>query len=138
MEFSDNLINKTLKLSMIISMVFMLIGFVISKNIVISAVTLFATIIAISGFLLSIKFLDRFLERKKGKGPVFFVFFLKLCVITLGFYPVSKISEIAVLFYIAGISVVALSLMIYGILQIFKFEKTGLKNINKELIVKGR
>lgn len=136
MEYSNYLIDKTLKLSLIISTIIMVISLIISKKLIYSGIILFATLIAISGFLFTIKALDKFLNKKKGKWFVLFVFFLKLIVIAIGFYPVSRISEIAVLFYIAGISVVTISLMLGGISHIFEYKKDKL-SLSSELSTKG-
>ncbi|MCK4764427.1 MAG: hypothetical protein KAW12_19665 [Candidatus Aminicenantes bacterium] len=64
-----------------------------------------------------IKLIDRIFKKRKGQVLFFAAGFLKMAVIAATFYPVSRISETAVLFYILGFSVIVLSIMIEGVLQ---------------------
>jgi hypothetical protein len=67
-----------------------------------------------------IKLIDRYLTKKKGKFLIFFSTFFKIALITVLFYPISKISEVAILFFILGLSTVVISTLIEGIYQIFR------------------
>jgi len=58
-----------------------------------------------------IKIIDRILLKRKGQVLFFAASFLKMAVIAAIFYPVSRVSETAVLFYILGLSVIIISVL---------------------------
>ena len=120
--YSNYIIDRVFKISIVTLFVFMGISFLLTKDLVSSMVVLFAAIIAIAGFFLSIKLIDMFIKHKKGKVIIFIFFFLKLTVISITFYQVSRISEIAGISYIAGLSVVIISIMFGGIFQLFNYK----------------
>lgn len=128
MNESKIFINRIYKYSLIISMFLMILSFLITNQFIYSMIVLIASTIGVLGFYISIKTLDRFLKKKKGKPLVFLVFFLKLIFITISFYPVSHISEKAIIFYITGISVIVMAMMLEAISLIFRYES----NLNKE------
>ena len=123
MTFSKALIDRIYKTAIYLVFFFVLITYIMTGNYIYSLVILFASTIILAGFYISIKAMDRFLAKGKGKALLFVVFFLKLIIIGAGFYPVSRISEKAVLFYILGISVLAISMMIEGMVQVFRQKK---------------
>ncbi len=90
-----------------------------------SIITCCATLVSTAGFVVMIKIIDRILN--KGKGQVLFYLsgFLKMAVIAAIFYPVSKISEAAVLFYILGLSMIVISIMIEGGYQLYRSSSHG-------------
>ncbi len=139
MTRSNFFLNKIYKNSTIIVVVLMIMSYILTGEIIYSFISLFAAITGIFGFFLSIKTLDRFLKNKKGQVLLFFVFFLKLIIISVGFFIISRISDKAVLFYIAGISVIVLSMMFEGFLLLIN-KKNNLNdddkliNKNKEVI----
>ena len=79
-----------------------------------SIITFLAASIGILGFLVMIRQLDRYLAEGRGKWLFFLGAFLKLLVIAVLFYPVSRVSDTAVIFYILGLSVVVIATMIEG------------------------
>ena len=126
MIYSNNLIIRIFKTSIITAILFMIMSFLLTKRPIYSLIILIAAGIGISGFFISIKTLDRFLRNKKGRPLIFLVFFLKLIFITISFYIISKFSDKAALFYIAGISVIVISVISEGLLELFKHNKKKL------------
>jgi len=90
-----------------------------------SIITLLAATVGILGFLIMIKLLDKQLASARGKAWFFSGAFAKLVLIALLFYPVSRISETAVLCYILGLSVVVIATLVEGIYQIFRILSNG-------------
>jgi len=120
--YSNYIIEKVFKISIITLLILMTVSFLLTKDLVSSMVILLAAIIGIGSFFLSIKLIDMFIRNKKGKSIIFVFFFLKLLIISIVFYQVSRISEIASISYIAGLSVVVISIMFGGIFQLFNYK----------------
>lgn len=99
--------------------------YVFTKSIIYCIITLLATIVGILSFLIMIKIIDRYLTKQKGKFLFFFSSFLKIVLIIAIFYPLSKISDAAILFFILGLSTVVLAIMIESAYQIFRNISNG-------------
>ncbi len=99
--------------------------FAFTKNIIYSIITLLASAISISGFLIMAKLIDKYFDKGEGKASLFAFMFAKLTLIAAIFYAVSKISETAVLFYIIGLSAIVISTMIEGLYQIYRSFRNG-------------
>lgn len=99
--------------------------FAFTKSIIYSIITLLASAITIAGFVIMVKLIDRYFDKGEGKARLFAFMFAKLIVIAGVFYPISKISEIAVLCYIVGLSVIVISTMMEGIYQIYRSFSNG-------------
>ena len=59
------------------------------------------------------------------KGLFFFVAFFKIFLISVIFYPISRISESAVLFYILGLSIIVFATMVEGMIQLVRNFSNG-------------
>lgn len=99
-----------------------LTGFIyfFTKRLIYSIILFSAAIISIAGFLLMIKLIDRIFNRGKGQGLFFLAELLKMALIAAVFYPVSRISETAVLIYILGLSLIVIAIMIEGLFQLLR------------------
>jgi hypothetical protein len=82
-------------------------------------------VVSLSGYLLMIKIIDRILTKRKGQGLFFLAAFLKIVVISVIFYGVSRISEKAVLFYILGLSIIIIAIFLEGFYQLFRRDSGG-------------
>lgn len=110
-------IKKTTIFSMPIMVGFI---FIFTKDLIYCIITFVASAIAISGFFIMIKLIDKYFKTGEGKTLFFFFMFLKLVIISAVFYPVSRVSEQAILFYILGLSIIVISAMIEGFYQIYR------------------
>ncbi len=72
-----------------------------------------------------VKLVDKYFNKGEGKAALFSFMFAKFAVIAAVFYPVSKISDTAVLFYILGLSAIVISTMVEGFYQIYRSFRNG-------------
>lgn len=114
-----DIIRRIISISIITQIIIFLLSYFFTKNIIYSIITLIAASVAISGFIIMVKITDRYLRKRRGRGLLFLASFLKITLIMAIFYPVSKISEQAVLFFILGLSVLVISTLIEGLYQLF-------------------
>jgi len=122
------MIKRLLKISIYIQPVIAGIIYICTWNIFYSIIYLTGGILSVSGFVLLIKMIDRILQidKKRGQGMYFAASALKFIVIAAVFYPVSRVSEAAVLFYIFGLSVIPLSIFVEGGYQLYRsFSNAG-------------
>jgi len=90
--------------------------YVLSRALIYSIILLLAAALAMTGFWLLAKSVNRLLRRGGGGKALFFGLQLaKLAVIAATFVAVARISEAAVLAYLAGISMVVIAGMIEGL-----------------------
>jgi len=122
---SAQLIKRILRTTLITSLLLIILIYLFTNKTIYSIIFLFATIISIAGFLIMIKVIDRILNKGKGQVLFFLTGFLKMSVIAATFFLASRISESAVLFYILGISMVVVSIMIEGVFQLFRSFSNG-------------
>jgi len=85
-----------------------------------SIMALSATLITQLGFLVMIRALDRYFRLRRGMGQFFLISLAKLTVIVLFFFIASRISEQAVLFFLLGLSVVVMAVLIEGGIQLLR------------------
>jgi hypothetical protein len=91
-----------------------------TMNTLYSIISLAAAAMAIAGFYLMVQRVNLLIYRGRGKAGFFAVGVAKLALIALAFYGVSRISEGAVLAFVAGISVLPLALMSEGAWQLVR------------------
>jgi hypothetical protein len=98
-----------------------------TKSIFYSIIFSLGAMISILGFLTMIKMTD--LVLKKGKGPWLFILALlvKLAVIVLVLYLVSRASGKAVIFHVLGLSVIVIAIAVEGIYQVYLSRNKNLK-----------
>lgn len=119
-ENSSQIIKRIIKISIFSQIILMCLIFFFTKKHIYSIIILIAGIISISSFLLMIKIIDRILKIGKGTGLFFLIELLKMIVIAAVFYPISRISERAILFYILGLSIIIISIMVEGGYQLYR------------------
>ena len=124
-ENSTDIIKRIIKISILTQAVIILVIFLFTKKPIYIIITLLASFISVSGFLLMIKLIDRILSKGKGKGLFFIAGFFKLIFITVIFYFISKISESAILFYILGLSIVVISIIFESGYQLLRKTSNG-------------
>ena len=124
-ETSSKIIRRILKITLASQIVIIGLVYAFTKSPVYCIITLLATAVGILSFLAMIKLIDRYLTQKKGKFLIFFSTIFKITLITAIFYPVSKISDAAIFFFILGLSSIVISTLIEGIYQIFRKTSNG-------------
>ena len=125
---SPGTIKRTVIISIILPVVVIFLIYAFSKTINYSIIFALGSVISITGYLVMINQIDRFL--KKGEGRFLFaVAFVKMAVIAGGFYLASRISKTAVLMYMMGLSVIVAAIMIEALIHmcriIFKWKNTN-------------
>lgn len=124
-ENSRKIISRIIKISIFSQPVVLVPVYAFTKSPIYCIITLLATMIGISSFLIMIKLVDRLIKKKTGRVQFFVFSSLKISLIAALFYPLSKISEAAVLFYILGLSTIVISTMIEGAYQIYRTLSNG-------------
>jgi hypothetical protein len=124
-ESNTQIIKRILKIALISQIVIIGLVYAFTKSLIYCIITILASAVGILSFLAMIKLIDRYLTNKKGKFLIFFSTFLKIGLITVIFYPLSKMSEAAILFFILGLSTIVISTLIEGIYQIFRKISNG-------------
>ena len=124
-ESSRRIIRRILKITLVSQFVILTAVYVFTNRPIYCIITFLAAAVGTLGFLIMIKLIERYLARKKGIMLIFLSSFLKLSLIALIFYPLSKISEAAIFFYIIGLSSIVISILIEGIYQIFRKTSNG-------------
>ncbi len=117
---NPDIIGRIKKVTVISLLALVGFVFIFTKNIIYCIITLWASTIALLGFSIMIKLIDKYFKTGKGKALFFLFMFSKLALISAIFYPVSRISEEAILFYILGLSVIVISTITEGIYQIYR------------------
>ena len=124
-ENSNQILKRIVVTSILLQIISFLVIFIFTKRLIYSIISLLAATISFAGFILMIKLIDKILKTKKGNGLFFLFGFFKMVVIALVFYPISKISDIAVVIYIYGLSTIILAIMVEGGYQLFKKQYHG-------------
>jgi hypothetical protein len=124
-ESNTQIIKRILKIALISQIVIIGLVYAFTKSLIYCIITILAAAVGILSFLTMIKLIDRYLTKNKGKFLIFFSTFLKIGLITVIFYPLSKMSEAAILFFILGLSTIVISTLIEGIYQIFRKISNG-------------
>lgn len=119
-EKKADIIERIIKIAVIMQIIMIIFSFFFTMNFIYSIITFLASIIGISGFFIMIKLIDRCLFKGKGITLFFFISLLKMGLIAVVFYFISKISEKATLFFLLGLSVIVISIMIEGAYQFYR------------------
>ncbi len=124
---SSHIVKRLFKISLYTMVIFMTVIYIWTGNGFYSIIFLLGGIISISGFLLMTKMTDRVLKRRKKIEKRFFFLagFIKLAIISAVFYLVSRVSETAVLFFILGLLIVFISILVEGIYQLYRSAANG-------------
>ncbi len=119
-EKKADIIKRIIKIAVIVQIIIIIFSFFFTMNFIYSIITFLASIIGISGFFIMIKLIDKCLFKGKGITLLFLISFLKMGLIAVVFYFISKISEKATLFFLLGLSVIVISIMIEGAYQFYR------------------
>lgn len=121
---TDPLLARISRRAAVIGVVIVVLVFAFTNSPICCIMAAMAATIGITGFFLVQYSLDRLL---RGGEKRYFVLFslLKLVVIALTFIWATTFSQAAILSYLAGISVLVLSLLGEGVLQIFGRNRHG-------------
>jgi hypothetical protein len=122
---SSRIIPRIIKISLVIQIVIIGLVYAFTNSLFYCIIVFLASAFGILSFLIMIKLIDRYLDKKKGKSLIFLSGFIKMGLITLAFYPLSKVSEAAILFFILGLSTIVLSILAEGIYQMFRKTSNG-------------
>ncbi len=98
---------------------------VFTRNILYSIIALAATAMAVAGFLLMVLSVNRILSRGRGTAAHVWLALARLALIAAAFYAVSRISEGAVLAFLAGVSALPLALLSEGAYQLLRSYRHG-------------
>lgn len=124
-ETSSQIIRRILKIALVSQIVIIGLVYAFTKSPIYCIITILATAVGILSFLAMIKLIDRYITKKKGVFLIFLSTFLKIGLITVIFYPLSKISDAAIFFFILGLSTMVISTLIEAIYQIFRKVSNG-------------
>jgi len=91
--------------------------FVFTKSLIYCIISLTGAAISITGFVVLIKSTDRLLKKGKGKAMFFLVAQVKLLIIAGVFYAISLQTKTGVLFYVQGIAIIYLAIIIEGLIR---------------------
>lgn len=124
-EYSDRLIKRVLKKGIILSVVTILVIYFFTSEALYCIMYICGALVSLAGFFVMVKLIDRLLANRKGKLLFFSVSFLKLGLIVLFSIFISRYSEIYFLFFILGLSLIVIALMIEGGQQFYRSIKHG-------------
>ena len=114
-DFLARLIKKSIGAE-IISIITILF---FTKSLIYCIISITGAAISISGFVLLIQLTDRMLKKGKGKAMFFLLAQAKLLVIAGVFYALSRLTKFGAVFFIQGIAIVYLAIIIEGLSQLF-------------------
>lgn len=117
---SRPILRRILRISVVLQVVVIALSIACARSWLCSIMALSATLITQLGFLVMIRALDRYFRLRRGMGQFFLISLVKLMVIVLFFFIASRISEQAVLFFLLGLSVVVLAVLIEGGIQLLR------------------
>lgn len=119
-EKKPDIIKRIIKIAVMVQIIIIIFSFLFTMNFIYSIIIFLASIIGISGFFIMIKLIDKCLFKDKGISLLFLISLLKMGLIAVIFYFISKISEEATLFFLLGLSVIVISIMIEGAYQFYR------------------
>ena len=90
----------------------LIVIFIFTKSVIYCIISITGAAISMSGFVLLIRSTDRLLEKGKGKVMFFLLAQAKLVIIAGVFYALSRLAKTGIVFYVQGIAVVYLAIMI--------------------------
>ena len=117
---SAQMIKRVIKLAIFTTGLLIIPIYFFTKSIFCDIIFFSGAIISISGFILMIKMIDRVLNKRKGHLLFAVVLFIKLGVIALSAYLVSRLPGSAMWFLILGLSVIVIAIGMEGIYQLFQ------------------
>jgi hypothetical protein len=92
--------------------------FIFTKSIIYCIISLTGAAISITGFVLLIKSTDRMLKKGKGKVMFFLLAQGKLLIIAGVFYALSRLTKSGIIFYVQGITITYLAIVIEAALNL--------------------
>lgn len=95
--------------------VLLIVIFIFTKRLIYCIISITGAAISITGFVLLIKSADRLLKKGKGKAMFFLLAQAKLLIIAAVFYAFSRLAKTGVVFFVQGIAIVYLAIMIEGL-----------------------
>jgi hypothetical protein len=107
---------RVIALAGVVEAISLLLIFVFTKSAIYCIISLAGALISIAGFALLIKSTDRMLKEGKGKVMFFVLAQVKLLVIALVFYLLSLLTGDGVVFFVQGVAVVYLAVVLIGLL----------------------
>ena len=96
----------------------LIIIFIFTKSVIYCIISITGAAISIAGFVLLIKSTDRMLKKGKGKVMFFLLAQVKLLIIAGVFYALSRLTKTGLVFYVQGIVIIYLAIMIEGLLNL--------------------
>lgn len=93
--------------------------FFFTKNIIYCIISITGAALSIAGFVLLIQSTDKMLKKGKGKMMFFLLAQAKLLIIAGIFYTFSRLTRIGVLFFIQGIAIICLAILIEGLIHLY-------------------
>lgn len=126
---SSQLIKRLIILAVVILILLAIPIFLFTKSMFCSIIFCSGAIISISGFILMIKMTDRVLNKRKGQLLFAGALVLKLGIIALSLYLVSRVSGSAVLFLILGLSIIVIAIGMEGIYQLYLSRNKNMKDV---------
>lgn len=96
----------------------LIIIFIFTKSVIYCIISITGAAISITGFVLLIKSTDRMLKKGKGKTMFFLLAQVKLLIIAGFFYALSRLTKTGVIFYIQGVAIIYLAIMIEGLINL--------------------
>jgi H+/Cl- antiporter ClcA len=124
-ENSRVITTRILKISIFFQILATVSIYFFTKSMLYCIINILAATIGILSFWVMIKLVDRYLKKNRGKFLFFTATFLKIIIISLVFYFLSRLSESAVLYFILGLSTIVISILIEGTCQIFRTASNG-------------
>jgi hypothetical protein len=126
---SARLIKRLIKLAIFAAGLLIIPIYFFTKSIFYSIIFCSGAIISISGFILMIKMIDRVLNKRKGQVLYAAALSLKLGIIALSAYLVSRVPGNAMWFLILGLSVMVIAIGMEGIYQLFHPRKKNMVGV---------
>jgi hypothetical protein len=114
-----DIISKLAGKAVAAEVVSLILIFVFTKSIIYCIISITGAAISIAGFVLLIQSTDRMLKKGKGKTMFFLLAQAKLLIIAGTFYALSRLTKIGVVFFIQGIAIIYLAIMMEGLIKLF-------------------
>ncbi len=124
-ESSKELLRRVTRRGLILMFIAGVLIFFFTKSPVYCIIFFVGSGISFLGYFVLIHTVTGIIEKGKSKLIFFLSGLLKMLLISVVFVIVSKYSEPAVLFYLAGLSVIVLSVMLEGGSQVLRSFKDG-------------
>ncbi len=113
-------LQRIKRIAMVLTVIVVVAAAACTQSWLCSIITFSAAVIAQLGFLLLIRALDRYMRMRRGMAHFYMVALAKLAGIVAFFFIASRVSEQAVLFFLLGLSVVVMAVLIEGGIQLLR------------------